>query len=540
MDPLSEPLEVDRRRSPQLRTLWVNLVDDVTSEASYVSRDVLSYLDSTIHRRTRFACRSALRWAGAAVLLIASLWVHAAAPAGLPTWIGSTLREAGIPEEAVAVYVKEAGTGSSVISHNATVPFKPASIIKVLTTFSALEILGEDYVWHTPVYVTGAVQSHELRGNLIFRGVGDPSLNYERMRAFSSQLYRRGIRVIKGDVIIDKSYFGFNSDLPEQFYGEVENPWNLPPQPMLVNGKLVTLTVTPVGGAAAPKAKIEPDLPSVRLENEASHAPGACGSQSHGISIEAMGDAKSATIRVSGSLPDQCGPVVKRISVLGIDEYFAASFRRSYEEQGGRIEGDVKSGQSVAQARLLSTIQSGPLMDVIRETNKNSNNLMARQLFVTVGAILTSKPPSPASAAKALLPWIAEKVPETSSFVLENGSGLSEEERVTAKGMVALLDYIRTSRHAAQFLDTLPAVGEDGTMRIRLRDQPVAGRSVAKTGTLHDTRAIAGIVVSKRGRSYVFCVIVNHPKASSSVPIIDKLIVWLHDLPESRRSGDAR
>jgi D-alanyl-D-alanine carboxypeptidase/D-alanyl-D-alanine-endopeptidase (penicillin-binding protein 4) len=169
-------------------------------------------------------------------------------------------------------------------------------------------------------------------------------------------------------------------------------------------------------------------------------------------------------------------------------------------------------------------------MEIIRETNKNSNNLMARQLFLAVGAVLTGKPPSPGQSAEALQSWLSQKVPETRPFVFENGSGLSDQERVTAKGMVALLDYIRNSRYAAQFLDTLPAVGEDGTMRIRLRDQPVAGRSVAKTGTLHDTRAIAGIVVSQRGRSYVFCMIVNHARASFSVGVIDKLIAWLHSL----------
>jgi D-alanyl-D-alanine carboxypeptidase/D-alanyl-D-alanine-endopeptidase (penicillin-binding protein 4) len=245
------------------------------------------------------------------------------------------------------------------------------------------------------------------------------------------------------------------------------------------------------------------------------------------------GDAKAAVIHLSGVFPEQCGAFVKKVSVLSADAYFSAAFRRGYGQLGGKVEGTIRPGQVAAQARFLGAIPSDPLMQILRETNKNSNNLMARQLFLTLGAVLTGKPPSPSDSVRAIRAWITKRVPDTSSFIVENGSGLSDQERVTAKGMVSLLDYIRTSRFAAQFLDTLPAVGEDGTMRQRLREQPVAGRSVAKTGTLRDTRAIAGIVVSKHGRSYIFCMIVNHPRASASLGTIDKLIARLHSMPPS-------
>lgn len=439
------------------------------------------------------------------------------------------LKEAGIPLDAVAVYAKEASTGAALINHNAEAAFKPASIMKVVTTYAALEVLGENYVWNTPVYMTGSLQNGELRGDLIFRGVGDPSMSFDRIRDFCAQLYRRGVRVIKGDVIIDKSFFGFNADVPEQFYREAENPWNLPPQPLLVNGKLVTLTLLADKKTGLTKASVEPDLPGVKVDNRVTIGSGECGSGQVGLDV--AGDAKAAVIRLSGVYPEQCGAFVKKVSVLSADAYFSAAFRRSFELLGGRVEGSVRAGQIAAQARFLGSIPSDSLMQILRETNKNSNNLMARQLFLTVGAVLTGKPPSPAESVRAIRAWLTQRVPDTASFVMENGAGLSDQERVTAKGMVSLLDYIRTAPFAAQFLDTLPAVGEDGTMRQRLREQPVAGRSVAKTGTLRDTRAIAGIVVSKHGRSYIFCMIVNHPRASASLQTIDHLIARLHSLP---------
>ena len=263
--------------------------------------------------------------------------------------------------------------------------------------------------------------------------------------------------------------------------------------------------------------------------------PGPCANPKDALKVDVLGDANAATIRVSGALAEQCGAFIKKISLLSADAFFAGIFRSSFVRQGGKIAGQIREGKAASNAKFFTSIDSDSLMEILRTTNKNSNNLMAQQLFLTIGAELTGKPPTFSSSAAALQRWIGERIPETVSFVLENGSGLSDNERVTAKGMVALLDHIRTSRYAAQFLDTLPAVGEDGTMKNRLRDDPVAGRSVAKTGTLRDTRAIAGVLFSKNGHTYTFAMIVNDRHAAASRDTIDKLIAWLHGLGDRGR-----
>ena len=215
--------------------------------------------------------------------------------ARIPQWMTTDLKEVGISTDSVAVYVKDASSGVVIANHNATTLFKPASITKVLTTFAALDILGEQYRWHTPVYVTAPAQKGELRGDLIFRDVGDPSLSHAKLGEFSATLFQRGIRVIRGDVILDRSYFASTS--------------------------------------------------------------------------------------------------------LGADGYFAASFKRSFEQRGGKIEGQIRDGPSAARSKLFGSIESDALIDIIRETNKVSNNLMAHQIFLTIGSELTGEPPSPARAA---------------------------------------------------------------------------------------------------------------------------------------------
>lgn len=467
-------------------------------------------------------------------LIVALASPCAAASQDLPDWLATDLRNAGVPATNVTVYVQEVGTGTALISHNATKPFKPASIMKLVTTFAALDVLGERYRWRTPVYATGPVHEGILHGDLIIRGVGDPHMTQARLAELSSRLVRAGVRTIKGDLVLDNSFFGSDARVPQRFYSETENPWNLPPQPLLVNGKLVTLTLTPSIGGTRPQVAVEPELPAVRVENRLTQTDAPCTGRPTNMSLVASGTAHSALLTLTGSLSTRCSGIAYKVSVLDSETYFLESFRQAMARAGGRLQGSVRSGTSASQARLVATIQSDNILDILRETNKHSNNLMAQQLFVAVGAALSGRSPSPRQAAATVKRWLVAHVPEARPFVLDNGAGLSTEERVTAQGMVALLERIRTSPNAAQFLETLPSVGEDGTMAMRLRDRPVAGRSAAKTGTLRDTRAIAGIVVNRYGRSYTFCMIVNHPNASATLPAIDQLIAWLHDMRPSR------
>ena len=358
--------------------------------------------------------------------------------------------------------------------------------------------------------------------------MGDPSLSHAKLGEFSAKLQQRGIKVIRGDVILDKSYFASTAGMSEQFHGEVDNPIHLPPQPLLVSGKFVTVSVSPDKNGGGVRVSVQPSLPGVTVVNGVTAAPGPCTRPKDGVSVNVTGNARQATINLGGTLAEACGVFSKKVSVLSADGYFAASFKRSFEQLGGRIDGQIHDGTTASRSKLFGAIESDALIDIIRETNKSSNNLMARQIFLTIGSELTGEPPSPSRAAIAVRKWIAERVPDTAPFVLENGSGLSDNERVTAKGMVSLLDYIRKSQHAAAFLETMPAVGEDGTMRNRLKDDAVAGKSVAKTGTLRDTAAIAGLVLTKRGRTFIFCMIVNHSNITAGRKVIDRLIAWLH------------
>ena len=235
-------------------------------------------------------------------------------------------------------------------------------------------------------------------------------------------------------------------------------------------------------------------------------------------------------IRLSRLSPSSAAPSSRRSRCSAPTPTSCAAFRRGFEQLGGRVEGSVRTGQVAAQARFLGSIPSASLMQIIRETNKNSNNLMARQLFLTVGAVLTGKPPSPAESVRAIHAWLAQRVPERrpSSWRTAPGCrpGTSDGQRhdLAARPHPHLSLCGPVSRYAARGRGGRHHAGAAAGAA---RRRPVRGQD----RTLRDTRAIAGIVVSKRGRSYVFCMIVNHPRASASLQTIDHLIARFHSLP---------
>jgi serine-type D-Ala-D-Ala carboxypeptidase/endopeptidase (penicillin-binding protein 4) len=467
-----------------------------------------------------------------ALLLMVALIGYIALPAraALTPGLERDLARARLPAGAVAVYAMDADTGIEVVSHNADQLFHPASVMKVITTLVSLEMLGPNHRWETVVLSRGRIAKGELQGDLSFKGVGDPTLDQSKLSILAKKLVRRGIRAIKGDVILDKSYFDFPLPVSEQFFQEMDNPLNVWPEPLLVDAKMVRLAVFPDLKQRAIAYKLEPDFPAVSVKNLVEVGAGACNGADSVLNVSVEGAAASAQINLTGKLSLQCPTRSRKISVLSPDGYFSAALRKSFEQAGGRVEGKILGGVTSSQARPIEIIQSEPLLDVVRQINKHSNNLMARLLLLRLGAESTKKPAHPGRSLNVLNEWLRERFGASPPFVMENGSGLSDIERATARGLVEFFQYARLSPRGAQFFDSLPVVGRDGTMQNHLRNHPVAGKAFVKTGTLRDSKAMAGLVKNRHGRNYLFAFIANHGRADDAVPAMENLIAWLYDL----------
>jgi D-alanyl-D-alanine carboxypeptidase/D-alanyl-D-alanine-endopeptidase (penicillin-binding protein 4) len=472
--------------------------------------------------------------AGCALLALPILSAAAAGAASeLPAPVLKALRSAAIPPSSAAAVVWEVGTFAPSVSVRADAVMNPASVMKLVTTFAALELLGPAYRWKTEAYQDG--------GNLVLRGYGDPKLTYESFWLLLRALRSRGLRDIRGDVLLDRSYFGPVSD--SRIDDETFRPYNVAPDPLLVNFKSLRFNFLPEPERGTVRVFSEPALPGLEIVNTLKTVDGGCPEgRAFRDLIQAGFQAKPPRASFTGSYPAACGEKDMNVALYAPEDYVAEMIRQLWSEMGGTWEdrnggpGTVREGQASPSARLLYVHESDPLAEIVRDINKFSNNVMARQLYLTLAAELGGSPARGDNAYQAIRKWLAAKRIPASGFFMENGSGLSRAERISAASLAALLQAAWASPVMPEFVASLPVVAADGTMKKRLRGEGVAGNAHIKTGLLNDARAIAGYVLDRHGRRHAVVMIVNHPRAPESQAALDALLAWVYEGPPSGRT----
>ncbi len=455
-----------------------------------------------------------------------ALTCFAAHAAGLPAPVRRALAAAGIPQASAHVVVQEVGPGRTRLSVNAGAPVNPASVMKLVTTYAALELLGPAYRWRTEVYADGA--------DLVLRGYGDPKLDYESFWMLLRNLRGRGVRDIQGDLVLDRSYFGAVAN------GRVDNdvfrPYNVDPDALLVNFKSIRFVFLPEAGGV--RVFAEPSPPGLELINALKPGAGSCPEgRAFRELIQASFQSAPPRAAFTGLYPAECGERDLNAAIYEPEHYLAGLFRLLWSEMGGSWAGSVRNGSVLPSAKLLYTHESAPLAEVVRDINKFSNNVMARQLYLTLAAEMGGPPADPARARQSVQQWLELKKIRAPGLVIDNGSGLSRIERASAATIAALLQAAWRSRVMPEFVASLPVVAMDGTMRKRLLGERVAGHAHIKTGLLQDARSIAGYVLDRHGRRHAVVMIVNHPRAGESQEALDALLTWVYE--GSRPTGRA-
>ena len=452
----------------------------------------------------------------------------AVAHAALPAPVAQALASAGIPESAVGLYVQDVAADKPTASHNPERALNPASTMKVVTTYAALELLGPAYTWNTEVHAAGPIVNEVLTGDLVIKGYGDPRLTMESFWLMLRGVRARGLREIRGDLVLDRSFFRVDDYDPAAFDGEPLRPYNTGPDALLVNFKAITLTLLPEAETRSVRVVAEPALPAVQIVNGLVYSDGACGDWLARLKIDAAPGADAARLTLSGPYARDCGERARSFSVLGHRGYVAALFSQLWRELGGSLSGAVRDGVAPPGARVLASTRSQALSEVIRDINKYSNNVMSRQLFLTLGALGEGAPGTLDKARSVVRQWLVQKGVAAPEFTIDNGSGLSRIERISAKTMGELLVAAFKSPVMPELIASLPVVAADGTMRRRLSNAEVAGQAHIKTGALADVRAIAGYVLDARGRRVAVAFLVNHPNARGAQAAQDALLRWVY------------
>jgi D-alanyl-D-alanine carboxypeptidase/D-alanyl-D-alanine-endopeptidase (penicillin-binding protein 4) len=529
-------------------------------------------------------------WAGVIAALLFASGTHAAA---LPATVAQSLKQAGIPLSGVAIEVREvdgmtrraqasgagipsqrllpqsAGFASNVseaharrpiLSLNAARPMNPASTMKLLTTYAALDLLGPAYSWKTEAWLDGELKDGVLHGDLVLKGYGDPKFTFEQFWLWLRELRARGLREIRGDLVLDRSFFELPPHDPAAFDNDPVRAYNVGPDALLLNFNTLRLRYLPNGSGM--KVISEPQLDGVKLDNRLApqSAPAASGNNCDNWDDSVLVQPDGDSVVLQGGYPGECGEREQHLSVMPHTRYVEAVFRALWQELGGSLKGKQRDGVATGNAQLFSTHHSEPLSAVMRDINKFSNNVMARQLFLTLGAAMTTPSPlvgegrgegrfpnaspspqpspvkgeggnpAPASlerSTKAVQEWLQRQQLDFPELVLENGAGLSRSERVSAAHLARLLQHAAAHPLSAEFEASLPILGVDGSVKKRLKESRAASHAHLKTGTLEGVKTIAGYVRSQGGREWVVVFFINHPNAKYGQAAQDALIEWV-------------
>jgi D-alanyl-D-alanine carboxypeptidase/D-alanyl-D-alanine-endopeptidase (penicillin-binding protein 4) len=462
-------------------------------------------------------------------LLCLSFAGPAPALPGAPPSVEQTLRTQHLPAAALSFAVMDAATLQLVAGQNIDTPRSPASTIKVVTTFASLELLGPAYVWHTRAAIRGGLTDGVLDGDLILQGGGDPYMTLERWWSFARTLRDKGLRSIHGDIIIDHTAFAPLPEDPAAFDGKPNRSYNVQPDALMVNFQSVEFRVVPNESMRRVDILATPSPVNLVIENHVDLAAGRCSAAAGRVNFEVASERWDRVV-FSGALSPSCEERSISRVLLRAPDYAFGTFVALWRELGGEFSGTLRVAPTPADARPLLSFDSLTLGEIVRLTNKFSSNLMARHLLLTLGGERLGLPATPAKGAAAIGEWGRERGLPLEDMVIDNGSGLSRDTRITVRQMAAVLGAAYHSRYAPEFLASLPLAGVDGTLRSRMKSAP-AGTVRLKTGHLDGVSGVAGYVTTPAGRTYVLVSLVNDPRADygAAEPVHAALVSWIQE-----------
>jgi len=457
------------------------------------------------------------------------LCAWAAAGAGVPAPVAQVIAEQRLPPSAVSFAIVDVESGRVLAGQNPDTPRSPASTIKVVTTFAALDMLGPAYTWHTRAAIRGTLDAGVLEGDLILQGGGDPYMTLERWWSFARALRARGLRSIRGDIVIDDTAFALPPGDPGEFDGRPNRSYNVVPDAMMVNFQSIEFRVVPDLGLGRVDVIASPAPANLSIENHVRFAAGRCSGEAGRVDFK-VASPRWDRVVFSGALSPRCAEQTFTRVLLQPATYAFGTFVELWHELGGDFSGALRIEAAPADSSPLLSFDSLTLGEIVRLTNKYSSNLMARHLLLTMGEERSGAPATLEKGAAALADWSRERGLDFQGVDIDNGSGLSRSTHISVLQMAQALRAAYHSPYAPEFIASLPLAGVDGTLRSRMKRSP-AGAVRLKTGHLDGVSGVAGYVTTAGGKTYVLVSLVNHSRADlgAGEPVHAALVSWMLD-----------
>ncbi len=400
----------------------------------------------------------------------------------------------------LGVVVKSLSSGETIFEHNPDKMYIPASNEKIITSVSALSLLGKDYRFKTEFFSGGGISDGVLHGGLYIKGYGDPTLSEGHLGYIVFQLKQRGVKEIKGKFVVDDSFFGRNKyaqgwkeEWRDDFYSPAISALSF-------NYNIIELKVYASKSGNRPSVKIEPDGSNIKIINQA-----VTSGKKGALRTTWQND---ETIVLSGRIKPKA-TVTLKIPVLNPTLFTGNVIKNAIEQAGIKVSGAVVADRVPRWANIIYTHYSDPLSSVIAEYNKNSVNIIGENLMKTLGAKYKGVPGTWEKGSIVISEFLKE-VGIKNGFKVVDGSGLSLLNRVSPETLTDVLSYAYEDKLiSTDFIESLPVAGVDGTLRKRFRNSEIQGRVRAKTGYLKNVRALSGYIFTKKGDVLVFSILSN-------------------------------
>ncbi len=423
----------------------------------------------------------------------------------------------------VALSVRRVRDGQELIGYNARLSLPSASTLKLITTATALSVLGPGYTYTTTLEYDGTIQDSVLTGSLYIRGTGDPSLGAGRfpsypnlpvlLKSWSTAVRAAGIRRIQGTVVGDASLYDDLTTPDTWTYGDLGNYYGASLSALNINENLYRVFFKPGGsvGSAASVSRFDPAVPYLSFRNTVTTDAANTGDQ-----VVIYGAPFQNQQWLTGKVP--LGNEFSVKGALPDPAYYAAySLQQQLVQDNVPIDnppvsvgGGLPPASNLTTKRILLTQYKSPtLVELVRETNFQSINLYAEALLRTTALRLNGTVRSTDASLDAVRAFWTSKGVSLDGFRIKDGSGLSVVGALTADNMTGILSAVGREPGFPAFYGTIPVVGQTGTVRNLARGTAAAGNIRAKSGSIEGVRAYAGYFRAADGEPMSFCLLIN-------------------------------
>ncbi len=451
---------------------------------------------------------------------------------GLAAKINHALKARCVGKGATAVRVIDARSGDVLYDTNGAKALIPASVMKLVTTASALDHLGPAYRFETDFLHSGVMEGGVISGDLFIRGKGDPKLTPEELWVIAEELARRHITKIEGDIVVDDTFFDQLSVPPSWTKALSQNAYDAKIGALSVNFNTVAFHIYPG------EKKGDPLIVGMTPHNNHIQVINKTKTILRGISrvhVRKGRGENGQVFTVTGALKPRSK---KRVIYRNVDTpwLFAGQVIATFlKNEGIAIGGKITRGKTPEEAKLLYTHESPPLSMILRDLNRYSNNFIAEQIVKTISAELEGAPGSHKSGLELSKKFLDDAGVNTDGIRLACGSGRSHKNRLTARSITDLLK-VTAGRFdiGPDFVASLGIMGVDGSVRKRLAKSPAKANARAKTGTLKGVSALAGYVAGKDEKLYAYAILQNQNKCyyKQADEIEDKIVTAIYMLGE--------